>query len=387
MKKSLLIFYFFLFFVYNVAGQKRFHVTIEVPQELDSTKLKLAYDNGKTEIPIKKYRIENHKIILSELFYGNYAAVILRYPKSINTQYQNSFFVSNRPANIVLCYSDSLMSPFRKYKLRNARDFKKIKNELLEHSSAERKKISDLFLIDAKKNDHSNDSISNFQFNTYNKNLLRKDLDFILKNNTSYYSFWFFRRNIVPSSIQSADSLLYIFNTLFSKKFKLTEEGNTIRKFLLGRMAVQSKNAAPDFISKSIDNRKITLSEYQGKKNVLIIFWAIWCNPCLEEIPIIKRIWEKYSGENLEIIYVSYASDYLEYLKFIKEKKINWVNIYNDADLINSYGGYKAIPRIYLINTLGKIVYNKDIDDVYDPQLSNLKYLLESMLNSNNRLN
>ncbi len=152
-------------------------------------------------------------------------------------------------------------------------------------------------------------------------------------------------------------------------------------------MAIKSKNVAPDFISKSIDNKKITLSEYQGKKNVLIIFWATWCSPCLEEIPIIKRIREKYSGENLEIIYVSYASDYLKYLKFIKEKKMNWINIYNDVDLINSYGGYKAIPRIYLINTFGKIVYNKDVDDVYDPQLSNLKYLLESMLNSNNRLN
>ncbi|MEA3427159.1 MAG: TlpA disulfide reductase family protein [Bacteroidota bacterium] len=369
-----------LFCVMNVFCQNRFFVTIQLPENIDSSKLMMAYDDGKAEMPIKRYKTNRNHIEISEIFYGRMAAIILRYPKSINSQYQNSFFVSVKPARIELdsCAPDA--SPFDKYKLTNAFDFKKDKEGLLDNDAEERKMISGLLMLDSQRNDHSEDSVLSLKLNLYNVALLEKDLTYLLKNNNSYYSFWFFRRNIVPASIRTADSLLFIFNSKFPKEFKETEEGNTIRKRLFGRMALEARALAPLFTSQAIGKKKIVLSEFRGKRNVLIVFWATWCKPCLHEIPIIKQIRDKYSEKDLEIIYVGYPSDYSTYLSFIKQKKMNWTHIYNDIDLINAYGGYKAIPRIYLINTSGKIIYNKDVDDLYDEQLKNLKDMLESII-------
>ena len=59
---------------------------------------------------------------------------------------------------------------------------------------------------------------------------------------------------------------------------------------------------------------------------------------------------------------------------------MNWVNIYNAADLINAWGGNKAIPRLYLIDKSGTIIYDKDIDDIGNLQLTNLKQYLNELL-------
>jgi hypothetical protein len=58
---------------------------------------------------------------------------------------------------------------------------------------------------------------------------------------------------------------------------------------------------------------------------------------------------------------------------------MNWINIYNDISLITKYGGEKAIPRVYLINPKGQIVYSRE-DDNNDLALNNLQSLLDKSI-------
>ena len=92
-----------------------------------------------------------------------------------------------------------------------------------------------------------------------------------------------------------------------------------------------------------------------------------------------KEIHERYSSKDFKIISISYDSDYKNYLKVIKKQNMVWVNIFNDVDLINSYGGSQPIPRTYLIDKFGKIIYEGNIDDKADLQLSNLQKLLSEI--------
>lgn len=58
----------------------------------------------------------------------------------------------------------------------------------------------------------------------------------------------------------------------------------------------------------AIDGRQVDLASLRGKI-VLLDFWATWCTPCIQEIPILKRVYEKYSKHGFEIIGISVDSE------------------------------------------------------------------------------
>lgn len=361
-------------------GQKAFRVDLQFPTYLDLTKLSIAYDDGKTQIQIKNPVFKNGKLTISELFYSKYAALILRYPKKMHLNYGNSFFLSDKPAKIFFKEADSTGSPFDNYNLTNAYDFKAEKDQMKKNDFKEIKNLEDFIDSIGEKFGQPFDSLLKINWNNFNKQLSEKDLQYISQTGNSYYSFWFFRRNFNYLGFVTEDSVLSFFNANFPNNFKNSVEGNTITSILNGKILVKKGSVAPDFMCKAMDGNAVSLNSFRDKKYVLLTFWATWCGPCIQEIPILKAIREKYSTKNLEIISVSYqSSSYRNTADFIKKEKMNWINIYNDADLINAWGGNKTIPRVYLIDKLGKIVYERIIDDPDSPELPRLMQYLNQL--------
>jgi peroxiredoxin len=61
---------------------------------------------------------------------------------------------------------------------------------------------------------------------------------------------------------------------------------------------------APDFNLKGEDGKSYRLSDMRGKV-VVINFWATWCPPCREEIPLFLSLRKKYSAAGFEIVGIS----------------------------------------------------------------------------------
>jgi peroxiredoxin len=68
--------------------------------------------------------------------------------------------------------------------------------------------------------------------------------------------------------------------------------------------AVAVSDVAPDFTLKSIDGKNTRLKEYRGQV-VLINFWASWCGPCRQEMPLLERIDERYKGAGFTVLGVN----------------------------------------------------------------------------------
>lgn len=61
---------------------------------------------------------------------------------------------------------------------------------------------------------------------------------------------------------------------------------------------------AEDFTYPTISGRVIQLSDYIGRKYVILDFWATWCGPCRKELPELQDFYEEH-GDRIEIIAIT----------------------------------------------------------------------------------
>jgi thiol-disulfide isomerase/thioredoxin len=112
----------------------------------------------------------------------------------------------------------------------------------------------------------------------------------------------------------------------------------------------------------TLDDKEIDLASLRGKV-VLIDFWATWCEPCLDELPNLRRQYEAYKDRGLEIIAVSIDQDRPALEEFVRDEKIPWPVIHDRERLgahpsTIDYGIFK-IPNMMLIDKEGKVVSTK----------------------------
>jgi cytochrome c-type biogenesis protein len=71
---------------------------------------------------------------------------------------------------------------------------------------------------------------------------------------------------------------------------------------------VQAGKPAPDFTLKDIDGHPVALSALRGKP-VLINFWATWCVPCRDELPLIRDEYVAHRAEGFSVIAVDFGNE------------------------------------------------------------------------------
>jgi thiol-disulfide isomerase/thioredoxin len=357
-------------------AQKHFNASIYINEDIDLKKIEIHVDNGKTEY-YSREKINGNKFNIKGPYYGEYAQITIRYPKEVSSNFleQSTFFIKDKIAEIKLNRADSAAAILDHYFLVNAIDFKEEKEKMSKYDFKEKQEI-DAF-IQKHGSAIFNDTILTEKLFKLEKPIYDKDLEYILDNMDSYYAFSFFRRNFVKPGRISSDSILSILNN-FPDRFKNSHEGNFIRELVNGRLVVKKDGLAPDFRTQDILGKTISLDDYKNKEYVLLNFWATWCGPCIEEMPVLKNINDEYSKKGLTFISIAYPSTYEAFEKDIKKHQMEWINIYNGLDLINSYGGNQAIPRVYLIDKTGKIIYDRK-EAVDDTRLIKLNEVLSGI--------
>jgi thiol-disulfide isomerase/thioredoxin len=127
----------------------------------------------------------------------------------------------------------------------------------------------------------------------------------------------------------------------------------------------------PPFLLADLDNEIVSTAAWQGKV-VLLNFWATWCPPCREEIPMMNELSHRYR-DKLQIVGVSMDdSPSAEVKAFAKEIGIDYPIVMGSGALSREYGGVPALPTTFVINTDGRIVEKHEglyPIEVYDTEI------------------
>jgi len=122
------------------------------------------------------------------------------------------------------------------------------------------------------------------------------------------------------------------------------------------QVSIESGTSAPDFTFPGLDGKMIRLSDYKGKV-VLVNIWATWCPPCVDEMPSMEKLYQKFKGENFEILAVSIDEPGLKAVApFMKKSKLTFPALIDSEGTIKTVYGITGIPESFIIDKQGILI-------------------------------
>jgi peroxiredoxin len=115
----------------------------------------------------------------------------------------------------------------------------------------------------------------------------------------------------------------------------------------------QAGNAAPEFELDSLEGSRVNLSDFTGHP-VLINYWATWCPPCREELPLIQERLDRYSPD-LVVLTINAGEDPETIRNFIRQKAFSFHVLLDPDWKAEALYGIYAYPTTVFIDREGLI--------------------------------
>jgi peroxiredoxin len=117
-------------------------------------------------------------------------------------------------------------------------------------------------------------------------------------------------------------------------------------------------DTAPAFSCRTIDGKAIDISKLHGKV-IMINFFATWCPPCNQELPVLQKdVWDRYK-DNPDFVLVILGREHSEQevKDFVIKKKFTMPFAPDPGRKIFKLYASQNIPRNVIIGKEGKIIF------------------------------
>jgi len=134
--------------------------------------------------------------------------------------------------------------------------------------------------------------------------------------------------------------------------------------------------SAPDFALKSSTGENLRLSEYRGDV-VMVNFWATWCGPCRQEMPLLDELYSRYQRVGFSLLGVNIDDNSSKAMNMVSELGVSFPVLFDVHKEVSKLYQVEAMPVTILIDREGTVRhvhhgYKPGYEDKYLDQIRSL---------------
>ena len=112
--------------------------------------------------------------------------------------------------------------------------------------------------------------------------------------------------------------------------------------------------AAPDFALKSASGENLRLSEYRGDV-VMVNFWATWCGPCRQEMPLLDELYSRYGRVGFSLLGVNIDDNSSKAMNMVSELGVSFPVLFDSNKAVSKLYEVDAMPVTVIIDREGNV--------------------------------
>ena len=120
-----------------------------------------------------------------------------------------------------------------------------------------------------------------------------------------------------------------------------------------GSASISGTNGpAPDFTLAGRDGGKVSLADLKGQV-VMINFWATWCGPCRQEMPLLDAMYKKYKAMGFTLIGVNVEPDSKGAEKFLQGMPVSFPVAFDAESRVSKLYNVQGMPSTVIVDRKG----------------------------------
>jgi len=114
--------------------------------------------------------------------------------------------------------------------------------------------------------------------------------------------------------------------------------------------------AAPGFQLHSAASSDLSLNDLKGQV-VLINFWASWCGPCRQEMPVLEQLYKKYKSAGFTLLGVNVEPKSGDAEGFLKSTPVSFPILFDPDSKVSKLYEVSGMPSTVILDRTGKVRY------------------------------
>jgi len=138
----------------------------------------------------------------------------------------------------------------------------------------------------------------------------------------------------------------------------------------------------PGFITSTLDGKRIALKDYweqQGKKVLVLSFFATWCQPCKEDLRYLQKVQDKNADKGLQVVAVLTQDSSKDRVvkEFMGKLGVSLSVLTDEYGIIGKRYAVTALPCNFVVDKDGILKakyfgYGEDVKKRFENQLMGL---------------